>query len=235
MTYSLSPIARIRTDFPEKFGIPRQSGIVEELRARIFFEPEFRNPDALRGLEGYEYVWLIWQFSAVVQAGQDGKSWRPTVRPPRLGGNTRMGVFATRSPFRPNALGLSSVRLLDVAPHTPDGPVLTVGGADLLDGTPIYDIKPYLPYVDAHPQARAGFTDTAPFCTLTVQASPEVLAPVPPDRRAALLGVLRTDPRPGYQHDPTRVYGLQFGGFSVRFTVDGDVLTVLRVDRTAPP
>ena len=157
MAYTLAQIAHIETDFSEKFGIPRQSGLVEELRARIVFEPEFRSPDAVRGLDGYDYIWLVWQFSTVVQAGQDGTNWRPTVRPPRLGGNTRMGVFATRSPFRPNALGLSSVKLLKVEPNTPQGPVLTVGGADLLDGTPIFDIKPYLPYVDAHPDARGGF------------------------------------------------------------------------------
>ena len=163
MAYTLAQIAHIETDFSEKFGIPRQSGLVEELRARIVFEPEFRSPDAVRGLDGYDYIWLVWQFSTVVQAGQDGTNWRPTVRPPRLGGNTRMGVFATRSPFRPNALGLSSVKLLKVEPNTPQGPVLTVGGADLLDGTPIFDIKPYLPYVDAHPDARGGFTDTQSF------------------------------------------------------------------------
>ena len=175
MAYTLAQIAHIETDFSEKFGIPRQSGLVEELRARIVFEPEFRSPDAVRGLDGYDYIWLVWQFSTVVQAGQDGTNWRPTVRPPRLGGNTRMGVFATRSPFRPNALGLSSVKLLKVEPNTPQGPVLTVGGADLLDGTPIFDIKPYLPYVDAHPDARGGFTDTTKFYTLQVQAEPEVL------------------------------------------------------------
>ena len=171
------------------------------------FEPEFRSPDAVRGLDGYDYIWLVWQFSTVVQAGQDGTNWRPTVRPPRLGGNTRMGVFATRSPFRPNALGLSSVKLLKVEPNTPQGPVLTVGGADLLDGTPIFDIKPYLPYVDAHPDARGGFTDTTKFYTLQVQAEPEVLEQIPADKRDALLGVLRSDPRPSYQHDPERLDG----------------------------
>jgi tRNA-Thr(GGU) m(6)t(6)A37 methyltransferase TsaA len=226
MAYTLAQIAHIETDFSEKFGIPRQSGLVEELRARIVFEPEFRSPDAVRGLDGYDYIWLVWQFSTVVQAGQDGTNWRPTVRPPRLGGNTRMGVFATRSPFRPNALGLSSVKLLKVEPNTPQGPVLTVGGADLLDGTPIFDIKPYLPYVDAHPDARGGFTDTTKFYTLQVQAEPEVLEQIPADKRDALLGVLRSDPRPSYQHDPERLYGLSFGGVEVKFKVDGDVLTV---------
>ena len=207
MAYTLAQIAHIETDFPEKFGIPRQSGLVEELRARIVFEPEFRSPD--------------------VQAGQDGANLRPTVRPPRLGGNTRMGVFATRSPFRPNALGLSSVKLLSVEPNTPQGPVLTVGGADLLDGTPIFDIKPYLPYVDAHPDARGGFTDTTKFYALQVQADPEVLEQIPADKREALLGVLRSDPRPSYQHDPERLYGLSFGGVEVKFKVDGDELTVV--------
>ena len=156
-SYTLTPIAHIRTQFADKFGIPRQSGLVEELRATIVFTPDFRNADALRGLEEYSHLWLIWQFSTVVTAGADGKNWRPTVRPPRLGGNTRMGVFATRSPFRPNALGLSCVKLVGVHPHTAEGPVIEVAGADLLDGTPIYDIKPYLPYVDAHPEAQSGF------------------------------------------------------------------------------
>ncbi|MGN0652062.1 MAG: tRNA (N6-threonylcarbamoyladenosine(37)-N6)-methyltransferase TrmO, partial [Gemmiger sp.] len=157
--YTLTPIAHIESEFPEKFGIPRQSGLVEELRARIVFEPDFRSAEAVRGVESYSHLWLIWQFSGVVAAGQDGKNWRPTVRPPRLGGNTRLGVFATRSPFRPNALGLSCVKLVGVEPHTPRGPVLTVAGADLMDGTPIYDIKPYLPYVDARPDAVGGFTE----------------------------------------------------------------------------
>lgn len=220
--YTLKTIARIHSDFPTKFGIPRQSGLVEQLLSTIVFEPEYRIPAALRGLEGFSHLWLIWQFSEAVRG-----SWRPTVRPPRLGGNTRMGVFATRSPFRPNALGLSSVKLLKVEPNTPQGPVLTVGGADLLDGTPIFDIKPYLPYVDAHPDARGGFTDTTKFYTLQVQAEPEVLEQIPADKRDALLGVLRSDPRPSYQHDPERLYGLSFGGVEVKFKVDGDVLTVV--------
>lgn len=220
--HAMKVIARIRSDFTEKFGIPRQSGLVEALEARIVFEPEYRNPDAVRGMEGFSHIWLIWQFSRAVRA-----NWSPTVRPPRLGGNTRMGVFATRSPFRPNALGLSSVKLLKVEPNTPQGPVLTVGGADLLDSTPIFDIKPYLPYVDAHPDARGGFTDTTKFYTLQVQAEPEVLEQIPADKRDALLGVLRSDPRPSYQHDPERLYGLSFGGVEVKFKVDGDVLTVV--------
>ncbi|MEE0800535.1 MAG: tRNA (N6-threonylcarbamoyladenosine(37)-N6)-methyltransferase TrmO [Gemmiger sp.] len=222
--YTLHPIAHIRTDFAEKFGIPRQSGLVAELQGRIVFEPAYRNPEALRGLEEYEYLWLIWQFSEVVRSGQD--SWRPTVRPPRLGGNTRMGVFATRSPFRPNALGLSCVRLAGVEPATPDGPVILVAGADLLDGTPIYDIKPYLPYVDAHPDAAGGFTDRTRGYALEVDCPAELLARLPEDRRAALCGVLRSDPRPSYQHDPDRVYGMRFAGFTVRFQVDGRRLTV---------
>ena len=207
MAYTLAQIAHIETDFSEKFGIPRQSGLVEELRARIVFEPEFRSPDAVRGLDGYDYIWLVWQFSTVVQAGQDGTNWRPTVRPPRLGGNTRMGVFATRSPFRPNALGLSSVKLLKVEPNTPQGPVLTVGGADLLDGTPIFDIKPYLPYVDSHPEATGGFTTRNTGYELTVQDPDNLLASLPPRRAEALRGVLAQDPRPSYQHDPERLYG----------------------------
>lgn len=229
MAYTLAQIAHIETDFSEKFGIPRQSGLVEELRARIVFEPEFRSPDAVRGLDGYDYIWLVWQFSTVVQAGQDGTNWRPTVRPPRLGGNTRMGVFATRSPFRPNALGLSSVKLLKVEPNTPQGPVLTVGGADLLDGTPIFDIKPYLPYVDAYPDARGGFTDTTREYALQVICPDALLCKVPEEKRPALLGVLKNDPRPAYQHDPARVYALDFGSNKVKFTVDGENLTVIDI------
>ena len=219
---TLKVIAHIHTAFPTKFGIPRQSGLVEELRGEVVFTPEYRSADAVRGLEDFSHIWLVWQFSGAVR-----DSWSPTVRPPRLGGNTRMGVFATRSPFRPNPLGLSSVKLLKVEPNTPQGPVLTVGGADLLDGTPIFDIKPYLPYVDAHPDARGGFTDTTKFYTLQVQAEPEVLEQIPADKRDALLGVLRSDPRPSYQHDPERLYGLSFGGVEVKFKVDGDVLTVV--------
>ena len=221
-TTAIKIIAEIRSDFPTKFGIPRQSGLVPELEALVVFRPEYRIPEALRGIEGYSHLWLLWEFSETRR-----EDWRPTVRPPRLGGNTRMGVFATRSPFRPNALGLSSVKLLKVEPNTPQGPVLTVGGADLLDGTPIFDIKPYLPYVDAHSDARGGFTDTTKFYTLQVQAEPEVLEQIPADKRDALLGVLRSDPRPSYQHDPERLYGLSFGGVEVKFKVDGDVLTVV--------
>lgn len=215
-------IARIENGFREKFGVPRQSGLVPEVISRVVMAEKYSVREAFRGIEDYSHLWLLWEFDRTQQ-----DDWRPTVRPPRLGGNTRMGVFATRSPFRPNALGLSSVKLLKVEPNTPQGPVLTVGGADLLDGTPIFDIKPYLPYVDAHPDARGGFTDTTKFYTLQVQAEPEVLEQIPADKRDALLGVLRSDPRPSYQHDPERLYGLSFGGVEVKFKVDGDVLTVV--------
>ena len=224
--YCLTPIARVRSEFSEKFGIPRQSGLVDALRAQIVFEPAFRRPEALRGLAGYSHIWLIWQFSEVVAAGADGEHWRPTVRPPRLGGNTRMWVFATRSPFRPNALGLSCVRLVSIEPDTPEGPVLTVAGADLLNGTPIYDIKPYLPSVDAHPEARAGFAGPAAGHALAVADPQNLLAALDEQTRQGLVGVLENDPRPGYQRDPGRVYGLTFAGWAVHFTVDGDVLTL---------
>lgn len=217
-------IARIRSDFPEKFGIPRQSGLVADLRARVVFEPEFRNPDALRGLEGFSHLWLIWEFSKAVR-----ETWSPTVRPPRLGGNTRLGVFATRSPFRPNPIGLSSVRLLGMEETENEGTVLLVGGADLMDGTPIFDIKPYIPYADSHPDAVGGFTDQSADFLLTVDFPPELLAQVPEERRAALTGVLAHDPRPSYQSDPERVYGLDFGGWNIRFTVADKTLTVREV------
>ncbi len=219
-------IARMRSDFPTKFGIPRQSGLVEELRSTIVFEPEFRNPDALRGMEGYSHLWLIWQFSEAVRQG-----WSPTVRPPRLGGNTRMGVFATRSPFRPNALGLSSVRLLGVEQTGDLGPVIHVAGADLMDGTPIFDIKPYIPYGDCHPEATGGFTDTAGAFLLQVDFPQPLLALLPEDKQAAALGVLSHDPRPSYQRSPDRVYGLSFGGFDIRFVVCDDILTVKEVKK----
>ena len=218
-------IARIRTELPEKFGVPRQSGLVPQLRGRVIFEPEYRNPDAVRGLEDFSHIWLIWQFSRAVREG-----WSPTVRPPRLGGNRRMGVFATRSPFRPNALGLSSVRLDRVELDPALGPVLHVSGADLMDGTPIFDIKPYLPYTDSHPQAAGGFTDGLAHAPLTVECSPALLEHIPADSRERLLGVLAGDPRPRYQEDPQRVYGLSFAGRNVKFTVDGDRLTVIAVE-----
>ncbi len=218
-------IARIRSQFPEKFGIPRQSGLVEELKARVVFEPEYRDPQALRGLEGFSHIWLIWQFSRSMGAG-----WSPTVRPPRLGGNERMGVFATRSPFRPNPMGLSCVKLEKVELSTPEGPVLWVAGADLMDGTPIYDIKPYLPYADCKPQAVGGFASAPKEATLTVDFPSQLLERVPQELREALSGVLAQDPRPTYHHDPQRVYGMAFGGLQVRFTVDGDRLTVVEVE-----
>lgn len=224
-TFSIRPIAHIRSDFTEKFGIPRQSGLVEALEAELLFEPDYRSPEAVRGLADYSHLWLIWQFSQAVRAG-----WSPTVRPPRLGGNTRMGVWATRSPFRPNALGLSCVKLLGVEPHTPRGPVLHVAGADLLNGTPIFDIKPYLPYVDAHPEARGGFASPFADYALRVVFPPELLERVPPEKRAALLGVLENDPRPSYQSDPERVYGLSFAGLRVQFTVNDALLQVCGVD-----
>jgi len=200
-------IARIQCDFKEKFGIPRQSGLVPQTRARIVFEPEYRNPDALRGIEGYSHLWLIWAFS---KAERD--TWSPTVRPPRLGGNTRVGVFATRSPFRPNAIGLSSVTLEEVQLHTPQGPVLIVGGADLLDGTPIYDIKPYLPYVDSHPDARGGFAHEKKEYHLEVVFPEELLNIFPKTKQEAIVEVLKQDPRPQYHDDPERKYGVAFRG-----------------------
>ena len=218
-------IARMKSDFPTKFGIPRQSGLVEDLRSTIVFKPEFRNPDALRGIEGYSHLWLIWQFSEAVR-----EDWSPTVRPPRLGGNTRMGVFATRSPFRPNAIGLSSVKLLGVEQTEEYGTVLHVGGADLMDGTPIFDIKPYIPYGDCHPDATGGFTDTADEFLLKVDFPAHLLAVLPEEKQQAAIGVLSHDPRPSYQRTPERVYGLSFAGFDIRFTVKEDALTVQAVE-----
>ena len=222
----ISPIARIRSDFPTKFGIPRQSGLVQELRSTIIFEPEFRNADALRGIEGYSHLWLIWQFSEAVRT-----EWSPTVRPPRLGGNTRMGVFATRSPFRPNNLGLSSVKLLGVEHTEQYGTVLHVGGADLMDGTPIFDIKPYIPYSDCHEGATGGFTDTAGEYLLQVNFPAALLALLPDDKREAAIGILSHDPRPSYQRKSDRIYGISFAGFDIRFTVNDDVLTVTAVEK----
>ena len=223
-SHTLRVIAQIHSDFQEKFGIPRQSGLVEELQARVVFEPPYRNPDALRGLEEFSHIWLIWQFS---RAAREGFS--PTVRPPRLGGNQRLGVFATRSPFRPNPIGLSLVRLVEIGQDREAGPVLLVAGADLLDGTPIYDIKPYLPYADCRLEAAGGFTDRTPRQVLEVACPPELLERVPPEKRRALLGVLAQDPRPSYQEDPERVYGMAFAGLNVKFTVSGRRLTVLEI------
>ena len=223
MEYTIKAIARIRSDFPTKFGIPRQAGIVEELEARIVFEPEYRNPDALRGLEGFSHIWLIWQFSEAVRT-----DWSPTVRPPRLGGNTRMGVFATRSPFRPNALGLSCVRLLGIE-DTEEGRTLRVAGADLMDGTPIFDIKPYIPYADCKPEAESGFAPD-PGAQLTVEFLPEAEKHIPPEKRQALRGVLANDPRPRYKQDGERVYALEFAGLEVKFQVKDKVLRVLSAE-----
>lgn len=223
MEYTIKAIARIRSDFPTKFGIPRQAGIVEELEARIVFEPEYRNPDALRGLEGFSHIWLIWQFSQAVR-----EDWSPTVRPPRLGGNTRMGVFATRSPFRPNALGLSCVRLLGIE-DTEEGRTLRVAGADLMDGTPIFDIKPYIPYADCKPEAESGFAPD-PGAQLTVEFLPEAEKHIPPEKRQALRGVLANDPRPRYKQDGERVYALEFAGREVKFQVKDKVLRVLSAE-----
>ncbi|MBQ8216420.1 MAG: tRNA (N6-threonylcarbamoyladenosine(37)-N6)-methyltransferase TrmO [Oscillospiraceae bacterium] len=225
MSHQLDVIARIRSDFKEKFGIPRQSGIVDELRAKIVFEPKYRNADALRGIEGFSHLWLIWQFSENIR-----QDWSPTVRPPRLGGNTRMGVFATRSPFRPNNLGLSCVRLVSVEKSDELGTYLVVAGADLMDGTPIYDIKPYLPYSDAHPDAAGGFAPN-PGKKLKVEYEGGLESLVPEDKRAALAGILAADPRPSYQHDPERIYNLDFADMEVKFTVTGEVLTVRKVEK----
>ena len=218
-------IARLHSDFTQKFGIPRQSGLVDELEATVVFEPEFRSPDALRGIEGFSHLWLIWEFS---QARRP--EWSPTVRPPRLGGNVRMGVFATRSPFRPNPIGLSCVRLAGVELHSELGPILKVRGADLLDGTPIFDIKPYVPYADSKPQALGGFASAPKEATLAVDIPPELLERIPPQKRAALTGVLAQDPRPAYQEDGARIYGMGFGGLDIKFRVEGDRLTVVAVE-----
>ncbi len=224
---TLKEIAVIRTDFPEKFGIPRQSGLVKELRSTLVFHPEFRVPEALRGLEQYSHLWLIWEFSKAVR-----EDWKPTVRPPRLGGNTRMGVFATRSPYRPNPLGLSCVRLEEIDFDAPDGPLLHLSGADLMDGTPIYDIKPYLLYVDCRPEASNGFALAQQEGVLSVELPKELAELVPEDRRGALISVLAQDPRPQYISDPERVYTMSFAGLEVSFTVDGSNLTVTDIRKS---
>ena len=219
-------IAHIHTDFTSKFGIPRQSGLVDELEATIIFELEYRVPEALRGIEEYSHIWLLWQFSECAD-----KEWSPTVRPPRLGGNKRMGVFATRSPFRPNPVGLSSVRLIGTEKTEKYGVVLRVAGADLLDGTPIYDIKPYLPYVDSHPEASNGFALNEKEGRLTVEIPDEILDVIPEGKQAALKAVLAQDPRPGYQNEPDRVYGIDFAGFNIRFIVDENILAVVSAEQ----
>jgi len=222
--FPMRVIARIHSDFSTKFGVPRQSGLVDALESTIVFEPEFRNPDALRGLEGFSHLWLVWVFDQAIR-----KEWSPTVRPPRLGGNQRMGVFATRSPFRPNPIALSSVKLADIEQTAEFGTVLKIRGADLMDGTPILDIKPYIPYADSHPNAIGGFASAPAGETLEVIIPPEALTQIPENRREALRGVLAQDPRPHYQDDPERIYGFGFAGLEVRFSVEGRTLTVREI------
>ena len=222
--FAMRAIAHIRSDFAGKFGVPRQSGLVEALEARVVFEPEYRNPAALRGLEGFSHIWLVWVFDQAVRA-----EWSPTVRPPRLGGNARLGVFATRSPFRPNPIALSAVTLAGMEETREWGTVLRVRGADLMDGTPILDIKPYLPYADCRPEALGGFASVPAGETLAVECPPELWEKVPPQRREALRAVLALDPRPRYQDDPGRVYGFGFAGLEVRFSVEGGVLRVREI------
>ena len=221
----LKTIAYIHNDYTAKFGIPRQSGLVEQVRSTIVFEPEYRNLEAFRGIEGYSHLWLLWIFSEAIR-----DTWSPTVLPPRLGGKTRMGVFATRSPFRPNPIGLSSVKLLGME-QTKDGPVLHVAGADLMDGTPIVDVKPYLPYTDSHPDAIGGFADPVKDYHLEVIFPEDLMAQVPQRLREPVLGLLAQDPRPSYQNDPERLYGVAFGGFDFRFHVNNGVLTVCEVEK----
>lgn len=220
-------IARIYTDFKEKFGIPRQSGIADELTARVVFEPKYRVPEAIRGIDGYSHLWLIWQFSESQRT-----DWSPTVRPPRLGGNRRMGVFATRSPFRPNPIGLSSVRLIGIERTEKEGDVLIVAGADILNGTPIYDIKPYLAYTDSHPEATGGFSDPVREYALNVNISDELLCRIREDKRASLITVLRHDPRPSYQEDDSREYGFKFSDYEIFFKVSNNTLTVTNIEKS---
>ena len=222
--FSMKTIARIHSDFAGKFGVPRQSGLVEALESLVVFEPEYRNPAALRGLEGFSHIWLVWVFDQAVRA-----EWSPTVRPPRLGGNARLGVFATRSPFRPNPIALSAVTLAGMEETREWGTVLRVRGADLMDGTPILDIKPYLPYADCRPEAVGGFASAPAGETLAVECLPELWEKVPPQRREALRAVLALDPRPRYQEDPERVYGFGFAGLEVRFSVEGGLLRVREI------
>ena len=239
MGYSLEQIAHIRTDFPEKFGIPRQPGIVGELKGKIVFEPEFRNRDCLRGLEEFSHIWLIWQFSKSLD-GEGRSRWTPTVRPPRLGGNERMGVFATRSPFRPNPLGLSVVAVDRIDMDSADGPVIYVKGADMVDGTPIFDIKPYIPYADSIPDAKGGFTDSKEYKKLNVvwdsenvrRKFMEDIPDVAEDFFSTLEKILSNDPRPHYQNDPERVYGMLYAGHEVKFKVDGDIAKIIDISYT---
>lgn len=224
MDITIHPIATMKSDFPTKFGIPRQSCLVKSLQSTIVFEPEYRNAEALRGIEEFSHLWIIWQFSEAVRS-----DWTPTVRPPRLGGNIRMGVFATRSPFRPNSIGLSCVKLIGVEKTADQGTVIHVAGADLMDGTPIFDIKPYIPYSDCYPDAAGGFTAKADDFLLNVDFPAELLQLIPDNKRDALTEVLSHDPRPSYQHNPDRVYGLRFSSFDIRFSVQNDTLYVKEV------
>lgn len=226
MEFTVKPIAHIKSDFSSKFGIPRQSGLVDGLEAEIIFEPEYRNPDALRGIEGYSHIWLLWQFSECAE-----KDWSPTVRPPRLGGNKRMGVFASRSPFRPNSIGLSCVKLLGIEKTENCGHILRVSGADLLDGTPIIDVKPYLPYVDSHPEASGGFALQEKEGSLEIDFPEPLLKSIPEDKRDALTAVLKQDPRPQYQDDAERIYGLAFAGYDIRFIISDSILTVVEIEK----
>ena len=222
----MRPVAYIKSDFTSKFGIPRQSGLAD-LEAEIHFYPEYQNPEAVRGLEEYSYLWLIWEFSRSIR-----KEWSPTVRPPKLGGNTRVGVFATRSPFRPNPIGLSSVQLTGITLDPQEGPVIHIQGADLLDGTPIYDIKPYLPYVDSHPEAKGGFAEEKKDYKLDVNFPEMYLEQIPAEKRAALIQILEQDPRPSYQKDPVRIYGMSYAGMEIHFRVDKKTLYVTEVERS---
>jgi len=235
---SIKRIAYIRTDFPEKFGIPRQAGVVPELRGKIVFEPEYRNRDMLKGLEDFSHLWIIWQFSENLDENGNAR-WTPTVRPPRLGGNERKGVFATRSPFRPNPIGLSVVKIEKIAEEAGTGPVIYVLGVDMVDGTPVYDIKPYIPYADSIPDAKGGFTDTAEYRKLKVEFISDVISDkkgcfgkkeIPKEIIESLKEVLANDPRPHYQKDPQRIYGMSYAGYEVKFKVEGDTLTVTRIE-----
>ena len=221
---TIHPIAHIHTDFPEKFGIPRQSNLVESLKGQIIFTPEYRNPDYLRGIEGYSYLWLIWEFSANKEVAPS-----PTVRPPRLGGNVRMGVFATRSPYRPNPLGLSCVRLDHVDWNTPQGPVVHVGGADLMDGTPIYDIKPYQGWIESHPDADDGFVATTPWKSVQVTWEESAMEILPEAMQKTLVEILEQDPRPSFHEDPDRIYGMSFAGYEIHFQVKDRILHILDI------
>ena len=224
MNYQFRPIAYIHSDFPDKFGIPRQSGLAQSLKSPLIFEPDFRFPDAFRGLEDYSHIWLIWGFSE-----NKHSRWTPTVRPPRLGGNTRKGVFATRSPFRPNPVGLSSVKLDKIEFTKEHGPVLHISGADLMNGTPIFDIKPYLPYVDSHPDALNGFANSIKDYALHVTDPHEMLSYVPIEKRSAIIEILSQDPRPSYQEDPKRIYGLRFSDYEIKFRVEKNILYILSI------